>query len=282
MRTYLLLLALLPTLAFGASTAEVKKYVSSAIALYENLEYEKALKQLDKARLKSGGAEDDAAISLVEGIIYAEMGKEDKADTAFRTGFALDPDVKLPVEVSPKVEKVANKARDKVKKMLAPQIEKQRQEDEAKKQAELERAQAEEARKKEEEHRRQEEEMKSKTNQPPPLGPVEQKLSLRKWAWAPAAVGVAGAVVGAIFLAQAKNKYDALNDPMTVPPGMGLQYKNDGASAQTIGWVFMSVGIVGLAVAAAFLPFGGGEVVPSTSFFLTPNGGGAMVRWELP
>jgi tetratricopeptide (TPR) repeat protein len=281
MRAYLLLFALLPTLAFSAQTAEVKKYVSSAIALYENLEYEKALKQLDKARLKSGGTEDDASISLVEGIIYAEMGKEDKADTAFRTGFALDPDVKLPVEVSPKVEKVANKARDKVKKMLAPQLEKQRQEDEARKQAELERQQAEDARKKEEDHRRQEEEMKSKTNQPPPLGPVEQKLSLRKWAWAPAIVGVAGGVVGAIFLVQAKNKYEALNG-LTVPAGMGLQYKNDGASAQTLGWVFMSVGIVGLAAAAAFLPFGGGEVVPSTSFFLTPNGGGAMVRWELP
>jgi len=33
------------------------------------------------------------------------------------------------------VEKVANKARDTVKKMLAPQLEKQRQEDEARKQA---------------------------------------------------------------------------------------------------------------------------------------------------
>jgi len=102
MRAYLMLLALLPTLALAAGSAEVKKYVSSAIALYENLEYEKALKQLDKARLKSSGTEDDAAISLVEGIIYAEMGKEDKATTAFRTGFALDPDVKLPVECRPR------------------------------------------------------------------------------------------------------------------------------------------------------------------------------------
>jgi len=281
MRAYLLLFALLPTLAF-AQSKEVKKYVSSAIALYENLEYEKALKQLDKARLKSAGAEDDAAISLVEGIIYAEMGKEEKADTAFRTGFALDPDVKLPVEVSPKVERVANKARDTVKKMLAPQLEKQRQEDEARKQAELERQKAEDDRKREEEHRRQEEEMKAKTNQPPPLGPVEHKLSLRKWAWAPAIVGVAGGVVGAIFIVDAKSKYDALVG-LSVPAGQSpASYRDGGNSSQTLGWIFMSVGIVGLAVAAAFLPFAGGDVVPSASFFVTPNGGGALVRWELP
>jgi len=117
--------------------------------------------------------------------------------------------------------------------------------------------------------------MKAKTNQPPPLGPVEHKLALRSWAWAPAVVGVAGAVVGSIFFVSAQGKYNALNQ-LTVPDGQALAYKQDGASAQTLGWVFISVGIVGFAVARRVLAFGGGDVVPSASFFVTPR---AAARW---
>ncbi len=278
MRVYLLLLALLPTLAF-AQSAEVKKYLNASIALYENLEYEKALNQLKKARLKSQGAEDDARISLIEGIIYAEMGKDEKADNAFRTGFSLDPDIKLPVEVSPKVEAVANKTRESVRKMLAPQLEKQRQEDAAKRQAEEERQKAEDDRKREEDHRRQEEEMHARTNQPPPLE-VEHHVELRKWAWAPAVVGVGGLVAGSIFFVSAKSKYDALNN-LAVAKDQAPNYVSQGSTEQTLGWVFMGVGAVGLAVAAAFLPFPGGDV-PKVSFYASPHGGGAFVTLELP
>ncbi len=278
MRAYLLLFALLPTLAFGQS-AEVKKYLNAAVALYENLEYEKALKQLSTARLKSSGAEDDARISLLEGIIYAEMGKTEKADTAFRTGFSLDPDIKLPVEVSPKVEAVANKSREKVRKMLAPQLEKQRQEEEAKRVAEEERKKAEEEHKREEEHRRQEEEMRARNNPPPPLE-VEHHVALRKWAWAPAVVGVAGVVVGSVFLFSAKSKFDALNG-LTAPKDQAAAYRDAGALDQTLGFVFIGVGAAALAVAGLFLPFPGGDT-PKVSFFATPHGGGAFVTLELP
>jgi tetratricopeptide (TPR) repeat protein len=278
MRVYLLLFALLPTLAFGQS-AEVKKYINASIALYENLEYEKALKQLQKARLKSQGAEDDARISLVEGIIYAEMGKDEKADNAFRTGFSLDPDIKLPVEVSPKVEAVANKTRESVRKMLAPQLEKQRQEEEAKRQAEAERKKAEEDRMREEQHHREEAEMRARNNPPPPLE-VEHHAGLRQWAWAPAVVGVAGVVAGSIFFVDAKSKFDALNT-LTVSRDQAVSYRDSGSTAQTMGWVFMGVGAVGLAVAAAFLPFPSRDV-PKVSFYASPDGGGALFTLELP
>ena len=105
MRAYLLLFALLPTLAFGQS-AEVKKYLNAAVALYENLEYEKALKQLSTARLKSSGAEDDARISLLEHDrffgarrgIYNEHG-HDYLDNAqrFARNFEGVPTVQFPV-----------------------------------------------------------------------------------------------------------------------------------------------------------------------------------------
>lgn len=95
----------------AAQSNEVKKFLNAAITLYENLEYEKALKQLNKAKLKAQGSEDEARIGLLEGIVLADMGREEKALTAFKTAFGIDLEAKLPVDVSPKVQAVAEKAR---------------------------------------------------------------------------------------------------------------------------------------------------------------------------
>ena len=60
-----------------AQSAEVQKYLNAAVTLYENLEYEKALQQIERARARSTQAGDDARIALYEGIVYADMGKDE-------------------------------------------------------------------------------------------------------------------------------------------------------------------------------------------------------------
>src|SRR5437762_2480160 len=116
-----MLLALLLPLAAGAAVSkDVQKYLNSASTMIENLDYEKALKQIERAKTKSTGAEDDAQISFYEGVVFSELGKKEKALDAFKTGLSMSPDANLPLEVSPKVQKNFEEARANVKKMLAP------------------------------------------------------------------------------------------------------------------------------------------------------------------
>jgi tetratricopeptide (TPR) repeat protein len=121
-RGLLLLLLVTPRVARSESP-EVQRYLNAAAALHENLDYEQALAQLQKAKKKSKGAEDDAAIALYEGVVLSHLGKEDKAVTAFKTALSLKPNAKLPLEVSPKVEALFARARESVEKVLAPQRE---------------------------------------------------------------------------------------------------------------------------------------------------------------
>ena len=164
MRSLALVMILATTPAF-AQSAEVKKYLNTAITLYENLEYEKALKQLKSAAAKAKGPDDEAKIALLEGVVLADMGREERALTSFKTAFSVDLEAKLPVEVSPKVQAVAEKARANVRKMLAPQIEAAKQEEE--KRLADEKKRAEEEKRLAEEKRKQDEE-EAKKNQPPP------------------------------------------------------------------------------------------------------------------
>src|SRR5471030_1355774 len=94
--------------AFAEVSGEVKRYLHSAAALFEKLEYEKALAQIKRAKSKSQGQEDDTQISLYEGIVLAEMG-DAQASTAFTTALGLEPEAKLPMVVSPKVQRVFDK-----------------------------------------------------------------------------------------------------------------------------------------------------------------------------
>ena len=73
MRVFALVFALSALPAF-AQSAQVKKYLNTAITLYENLEYEKALKQLKSAKAKSAGPDDDAKIALLDECVVSENG----------------------------------------------------------------------------------------------------------------------------------------------------------------------------------------------------------------
>src|SRR5207248_11124438 len=85
-----------------AQSDDVTRYLTAASRLYENLEYERSLEQLDRAKKVSRGIEDDVTIALYEGVIRADMGQSEQSEAAFKTGLYLKPDAKLPVTTSPK------------------------------------------------------------------------------------------------------------------------------------------------------------------------------------
>lgn len=118
-RTLGMLLALASSLA-AAQSQGICRYLDSAATFYEDLDYEHALAQLDRAKAQTTGPEDDAAIALYEGVVLSDMGKEEQALAAFKASLMEVPDAKLPLEVSPKVEALFQRARTAVRKALGP------------------------------------------------------------------------------------------------------------------------------------------------------------------
>jgi hypothetical protein len=118
-----LLAACLLTVGVMPRTARAQddfaRYLSSAVQLYESLEYEEALEQVQRAKGLARGIQQDVAVALHEGIILAEMGKAEPARVAFRRGLTLDPEAKLPIQVAPKVARSFEEVRASVQKGLA-------------------------------------------------------------------------------------------------------------------------------------------------------------------
>ncbi len=277
MRLVALFVILLTTTAF-AQNAEVKKYLNTAITLYENLEYEKALKQLKNAKGKANGADDEAKIALLEGVVLADMGREEKALTAFKTAFSVELEAKLPVEVSPKVQAVAEKARANVRKMLAPQIEAARAEEE--KRLALEKQRADDEAAKLAEQRRLEAEERAK-NQPPPAvlakttGPSARSLS-----WIPGVVGLASAGVATGMFVSASGKQRSLLNG-TAPPDQAIAIRDSGKTEATLGYVFTGVGVAGVGAAVLMFALGGASDAPAVSAVPLQGGGYVAVSWNL-
>ena len=255
-----------------AQSAEVKKYLNAAVTLYENLEYEKALKQIQRAKTKSGGATDDARIALYEGIVFADMGKEDKALNAFKTGLSMEPEAKLPLEVSPRVEAVFAKARENVQRLLGPQLEKEREEERLRVEAEKLRV-AEEQRKKDEETARLAAIKPAEPDRPPPAVVVVPRSSgptARTLAIVPLAVGVASGGAAAFFLVWAKGKESALNNG-TAPAAEAASYRDTGKTFALLGYVFTAVAGAGLATAGLMFALGGSSAPAPVTIFAAPG-----------
>jgi hypothetical protein len=98
--------------------SEFQTYLNAAMRLYQTLEYEQALERLARARRHAQGVEDDAIVSLYEGIIHADMGRKEQSRAAFRDGLLLLPDADLPVKVSPKVQRDFEAVRQEVRREL--------------------------------------------------------------------------------------------------------------------------------------------------------------------
>ena len=85
-----------------AESNAVRKYLFAAARLYEDLDYERALAQVRKAKAIAETPEDDVQVSLWEGVIAARSPPEG-GDRRVPCGALLDPNAELPVKVSPKV-----------------------------------------------------------------------------------------------------------------------------------------------------------------------------------
>ncbi|EPX63705.1 TPR domain protein [Cystobacter fuscus DSM 2262] len=115
---------LLPRSVPAANDSEVKNCITSIRHLYKSLDYEHALSQIQLARQMQRGTEDEVTLSLYEGLILYDMGKQDEALTAFRAALLLRPDVALPEQkIAPKVRTRFEDMRRKVKKEIAPTLE---------------------------------------------------------------------------------------------------------------------------------------------------------------
>ena len=145
------------------------------------------------------------------------MGREEKALNLFKTAFSVDLEAKLPVEVSPKVQAIAEKARANVRKMLAPQIEAARAEEEKRLADEKKRFDEEAVRLAEQRRVDAEERWK---NQPPPAVVVARPAgpSARSLSWIPGVLGLASAGVATGLLVSASGKHGALLNALTFRP----------------------------------------------------------------
>lgn len=83
--------------------SEFERHVSEAVRLYDDLEYERALEQLERARGSLRGKRDRVSLALHRGIISADLGRWQAARDEFRAALLLEPEARLPLRVSPKV-----------------------------------------------------------------------------------------------------------------------------------------------------------------------------------
>jgi tetratricopeptide (TPR) repeat protein len=114
--TFLLAVGTLPQSAQAETVFE--RYFATAQRLYENLEYEQALEQLQRTMKLVQGVEQEVPVLILRGIILAEMGKQEESQKAFESALLLNPDAKLPFQVSPKVARSFEKVSARVHKEL--------------------------------------------------------------------------------------------------------------------------------------------------------------------
>ena len=125
MRNLCLCLALLVPLTASATDEDFQRFYNAALRLHEGLEYERALEQLALARKQASTGDQASLVSLAEGVVLADLNRNDEAQAAFKNGLLLSPDAKLPLKVSPRVAGEVEALRVKVKKELAPLLAKQ-------------------------------------------------------------------------------------------------------------------------------------------------------------
>ncbi|MDC0711799.1 hypothetical protein POL68_25240 [Stigmatella sp. ncwal1] len=76
---------------------------ADAERFYENLDYEHALDQIQRAKRWAQSINQQVNLGLFEGIVLGEMGKRGPSLAAFHAALLLAPEARLPFKVAPKV-----------------------------------------------------------------------------------------------------------------------------------------------------------------------------------
>jgi tetratricopeptide (TPR) repeat protein len=282
--TGLLALLLLPPLpARAESDPDVQGYLLSVNRLYEDLEYERALDQLARARRFARSVEDDVALSLYEGVILADMGRWEEASAAFKSALFLRPEAKLPVKVSPKVAQHFEGVRRAVQKERAASAAKQAQ---APAPAQAPRPEA---------PRSDVPRAESPVAKAPPAAPVKEAEppvaalekearsgGLRSRALLPAIGGGVLVVAGGVSWALSRQELSRLRDN-----DAGLATREDvhgsasrGSTLQTVGVGLLGTGVLSLGVAAGMYVFGAPE--EGVALGMSTDGTSAFVQGVWP
>jgi hypothetical protein len=244
-----------PTAARGPG--DVKRYLDSAAAFYDKLDFERALDQARRAEAFSRGPDDDVQIALIEGIMLASLAREDDADAAFRKGLSLKPDAQLPYTVSPKIQKRFEAVRTEVNKVVGPLRE--LPETSASTPDTAAAAQSTDV------------DTSAGTS-----GPNTRVLSV-----IPAVAGVALVTAATISWVVAQGQYNSLTQG-TVSPAVALQYKSSGPTNATVGWVCMGTGVVALGAAAVLFATGGKSSGVEASAMWIPGGASVALSGAFP
>lgn len=95
-----------------AAAGPQNPYLDPALQLYQNLEFQEALRVIDKAIAWPGNTpEQDVRAGLLEGVVCAQLGKTDRALGAFKRALAIDPGARLYFDISPKIAQLLSRAR---------------------------------------------------------------------------------------------------------------------------------------------------------------------------
>jgi hypothetical protein len=245
----------------------VRDYVRAARGLYEDLEFERALEQLSRARPFSTGPADDALLSLYEGIILADLNKMGASTAAFKAALYLQPDAKLPVSVSPKVAQRFETLRAQVKR------------DQVKRGAQYPDAVA----------RPVPPAVSAPASQATqaslamPVTEVSGSSGMRGRAWLPATVGGVLLVGGGVSYALARSEHSRLrdNDASLATLQDAERSASRGRTFQAVGLGLVGAGLVGLGLSAGMYLLERPSEPAKVGFGVSTDGTSAFVfgRW---
>ncbi|GEN08704.1 hypothetical protein SAMN05443572_108254 [Myxococcus fulvus] len=97
------------------ATRPFQERMQWAARLYDELEYEQALASLADAKALARTDDERADALIYEGIVLADLRQQQQSRAAFRQGLLLQPEVLLPIKVSPKVQRDFENLRDEVR-----------------------------------------------------------------------------------------------------------------------------------------------------------------------
>jgi tetratricopeptide (TPR) repeat protein len=119
MRSALLAILVLAPLAALAQTATPaptapapNPHLAAAQRLYQKLDLDAAIAELQQAEQGSKDNEDETVqILIYRGLIYSDLGKTNEANDMFKRALAMRPWAEVPPETSPRLAKVFGDAR---------------------------------------------------------------------------------------------------------------------------------------------------------------------------